>query len=429
MQGQQPTKLSVAEYARIVGLNPLHVMGVQIPTVQIVSCDSAWRLYPWQSNQTAARALLVDAIYEAEAMIEAELGYRLMPAWEVGERVTLPRPRDPSIVGFSGLTPRGYRKMFQAKQGWWISGGVRAAEAIETGATIAWSSTKPPTAYKDTGTVTVTVAEGTDACQLRVYYPGKSGSEAWRIRPATATVSGTTATITFPREQCVIESIIENMNRKAEDGLPVIADGEDDADFLTEVDVYRVYNDYADQGQLLWDPTAICICNGAGTCPTCAMYGASTACFVAVDDPRDGIVSWARATWSDADQTWVPMTNLPWRDPDAVMVNYLAGYESPAVDCPRNQMDPYLAYTVAMLASSLLTISPCSCVQQSYKWWTADLALSQGSGETGQYSRYRTAPSTLELPWGTRRGAVDAWRRIHREGPTAKITRNVQLGV
>lgn len=407
MPQQTITKLPIDEFARIFGINPLHFWQVQISEVQNNVPDTAWFQYGWQDSRRPAREAVAEAIAEAEADIERVLGYRLLPSWESEEWREAVRPSRPEFSNLNGSDVRGRRATVRASWGYFITGGIRGSTELEAGAAITWSdSGRLPASYEDTGTVTVlNVPAAVEAEEIALYYPGHGGDEEWRIRPIRVSLSGTTATITFRRELAVKETIIETLDVASVKAHETVADGTDDADFLDEVDVYRVYNDPQTQATLLWEPGGFCPCSAGCACA----YQAQTACLLVRGDPRQSLVGYVAADW-DADAAEFTHAGVcAQHAPDSMRLFYRAGWRDQRRELPTLQMDPAWARAVAYFAASKLDKAPDRADVAALGEWSVDLAFETGAE---QFNRYRMSRGDLDNPFGTRRGAVYAWNRV-----------------
>lgn len=397
-----PTKLSLARWAELMGLHPLHFAGVNIDDgLNRVTCGSPWRQYAWQEADRSSREDVAAAIAEAEAQLEQQLGFRLLPSWELDEWTNSRRPADPTMIGFPGGDLRGgFGFARRAKWGLWIAPGIRGTSLIEAAALIVWSD-EDEDGYAETGTVTV--ATGTDACEIQAFYPGKGAERPWQIRPAEVAIVGGDAVITFRRELVALEAF----NSPVLPPDPPWADGLDDDDFLAAVDVYRVYNDPRTQGSLLWEPAGDCGCSTDG-CPNCA-YATQDACFIA-RNTRLSLVVGTPAAWSEADNAFAFASAwaLP-RTPDIVRLNYLSGAMDTGLSCPRTRMPAVWEMVVAAFAASKLGRPPCECAKGRWDDYAADLAFSAGTDESGSY---QLGQADLSNPFGTRRAAVAAWKWV-----------------
>lgn len=407
MYATTPTKLPLATFAQILGMNPLHFAQVYFkPTTSETSrsnCANVMLQHEWQGADAISREEIARAIAEAETNIERELGYRLLPSWEVDEWQATSRYNDRALSNFNSRDIRGYPQSVRAAWGNIISGGQRATTLLGADRPITYSDDDLD-GYDETATVTATVAAGTSACEVRVFYPGKSAAPEWEIRPARVAVVGVTATIIFRRELAVLEALQEALE-------PNEVEGDDDAAFLEEVDVYRVYNDPSAPATLLWNNFSVCGCGSSG-CPTCE-YSAQTGCLNIIGDPLLGNLSYSPAEW-DADANGFTILALtPARQPDIVRLWYYAGLRDKSQACPLRDMDRAWQRTVANYAASMLDRPPCSCVQERWERLRVDRAFTGGAEET---SSYTVTASDLGNPLGTRHGAIEAWRRINSRG-------------
>lgn len=406
-----PTKLSVDEWARIMGINPLHFRGVQIEAMRN-TCGEAWFTYDWQDSERVGRDSVAQAIAEAEAQIEQLVGYRLLPSWEEDEWRPTVRPRRRDLYNTNSRDVRGLNQIVEARWGHLVTGGVRSAQLLDTIAVSYANDGTPPTSYKNDATVALILNEEIDDCEIALYYPGHGNDEQWRIRPVRASHTvGLLYTVHFRREQALAEQFIDSYNLSS-DGLRA-ADGDDDLNFLTTVEVWRVYNDPQQQATLMWEPGGgNCGCSGGATCGQCA-YSTQTGCLMLRGDPRLSLVVYQAATWNLTDLAFETATWPVSRQPDIVRLWYYAGWRNKGSRCPVNEMDGLWARTVAYLAASKLPRPPCPCLKSQWEHWAVDLAFSGGATELGTF---RMSQRDLDNPIGTKRGAVNAWKQVMRPG-------------
>jgi len=402
MPQEELTHLSVYEWARIMGVLPLHVMGVQIPEVD-QRCSSGWFRWQWQDAGRISREDVYTAIARAEADIEHALGYRLLPTWEVDEWHPMPRPANRTLYSLNSRDVRGMHIGTEARWGHFVSGGIRSKELVAEDAAIVYANTRPPTNYLNEATVTVpTVA--LDPGEITVYYPDKAGDEHWQIRPIDVTIAAGMATIKFQREQAVIEDREDVMLMGAE-LRP--SDGMNDAHFLAAVDVYRIYNDPQVQVSMLWEPWGSgCGCGGEG-CGDCA-YGVQAGCITLTGDPRLSMLRFSPATWNATTQVFDGAPLLNGRAPDLARLYYYAGLRDRTLRTPNVTLAPDWARIIAIYATSLLERDPCACFKGSWDQWRLDLA-------DPDLAR-RLTDFDMASPFGLRRGALNAWRAVARPG-------------
>lgn len=400
-----PTKLPLDEWARILGIHPLHFNQVQLAAVANSICEQAWFSHEWQDSDRVGREAIAEAISQAEQDIEALLKFRLVPAWERDEWQPTVRPIRAEFVNLSGSNVRGFRAAVQADWGHFIAGGIEAWTLLQTAQAIGWTNVTgalDDTAYKETGTVTAVVPAGTEPCEVALYYPGKSGDPAWEIRPIAVSITGVNATITFRRELAVLETFQEEHD-------PSVVDGLVDSNFLATVDVYRHWNDPQTNATLVWEPLPTCSCNDS-SCPSCSL-SVQTACIFGRGDPRLSVVAFGPADWDAASDSYTPTSFSVGRNPDVVRLYYYAGLRDKGQACANNVMDREWARAVAFYAASLLDRPLCDCtvVKQQLERYSQDLAFQSGADETGSY---QISSGDLDCPLGTRRGALLAWKRI-----------------
>lgn len=209
----EQSALSLARYAQIVGLDECNFWGVRYDGQPEYGCGSIW--------SKANRDMVAKALAQAQADIEAQLGYHLAPAWDVDE-----------YHAYYGngrmITGNGYL----------ISGGSRAVATIQLAAVV--DHTIDPAVI---GPIATTV---TDEAEIHVYYPGT----AVEINPSVITLAGGNVTIQIPRCRMVAAPMVNNPPDGIDYNFP--------PDFQDTVDVRRVYNDSAEMGELV---APLCACD------------------------------------------------------------------------------------------------------------------------------------------------------------------------
>jgi hypothetical protein len=387
--------MPLAEWGRLAGVHPLHLMGINLEDIQTrLGCSTVWAQHEWQMSDSVSREELARAIRSAEDDIEEILGYHLIPWWDADERASLPRHYRAAYSRFSSIDQRGYSHSFRAQWGQYIRSGVRTKSAVALAEAITWAAADS-VGWKATGSVAVATSV-TDSNELHLYYPGEAADDLYEIQPISVEISAGTATITFKRELCVLESL----EGKVEPWTTAI-DGELDANFLGTVDVYRVYNDPSDNATLIWESLPGCgECLGTG-CDTCGYYH-QYACITARDYLHSVLV-WTPATYTDGE--WVSAARARDRTPDMLTLNYKSGFQSPTARYERD-MDPRLQRAVYLLSISRLHRTLCGCMSSSFNELQRDMAISEAG------TSFRISDIDLNNPFGTRRGAVEAWRIV-----------------
>lgn len=405
MRTDFPTKLSLSEWARIIGIHPLHFAQIQFaPQGKAIFCAQPYFQYPWQDVDRVSRDEIAQAILEAETAIERALGARLMPSWENDEYHVVEKPR-PELINFSGTTQRGYNMGVQSDWGHIISGGIRAVTLLGNPG-VSWSSSGASGAQDDVGTVTIAglVAADlpNDVCEVRLFFENHAGDPEWEIKPlSSVTLAGGVLTITFRRELAVLPAMEEAFD-------PVGLVWTTDANFAADLDVYRVYNDDTTQATILWEPVGGCGCVvGGSSCVQC-QWSSQVACLLPRDF-RTGIFGFTPASYDATNARFVTTSFSGLKAPDAIRMYYYAGIQDKGRQCGARDLDRSWQRAIAVYAASMLDRAPCDCSNDQWQVWREDLSLDEGSEDFGMY---RTPTNVLENPFGSRRGAVTAWRRI-----------------
>lgn len=416
------TLLPLDRWAAILGHDPLSFNQVITAAKPQTICAGPWKQWPWQESDKISREDVAQAIAEAERILADYVGYTLLPTWVADERRGTIQPGMPGLLNLSGRNLSGFRNTVQLARGHYISGGVEAKAVIEAGATITYTD-EDGDDYFETATVTVNTTV-TDVCEIAVYYPGESGRDAWEVRPLrSVTITAGVATIVMWRHQLVLPDLMEAL-------VPEAVDGDNAANFLEDVDVYRHYTDPQQQVQFLWSPIPYwgsCGC-GDSACVACTI-ASQFGCLVG-NDYRLGLVHYQPATWDAAAGGFVTAGYAAPRQPDRLRLWYRAGYQDMAQDCPALQMEGTWERAVAYLSLTLLDRNLCGCsnLESLAEHYREDLALASSTpAESRSYRVSGTAAraSILDNPFGTTRGAVYAWTRANAEG--RKLGRAVHL--
>lgn len=403
--------LSIYEFGKVLGLHPLHLMGVDTPGIDNGAasvCVHPLKQYSWQGSDGVSREELKLAIEEAETDIADVLGYWPLATWTIDERVDIRPHNDGWYRTLRDI--RGDLFSVETQRKLVVSGGRRSKTLIQAGRPVAYTDLDGD-GYAETAEVTVATTV-TDAEELALYYPDATnpGDDDWQIRPFTyAAIAAGVGTIRFKREQAVIKSLYERLDAPAINGLTA-------ANFLQTVDVYRVYHDPNVQGQLVWRAVDLCDCTGLESCGSCGLT-IQNACMT-VKDNRLGIVTLSPAEW-DSDELEFTSADpaVCGRRPDYVRLWYRAGYRDMNLPRPNTTMARKWQLAVAKLAVSKLDRNICSCqaVSDVQSHWSADLRRS--SSVRGGSSTYKVTPYELEnCPFGTTIAGMDAWRLVRREG-------------
>lgn len=391
------TWLPLDEFAQILGIHPLAFNGLTKPAgvVQNNVCGEIFFQYAWQHSDRVGREDIAMALYEAEQAIAREAGFNLMPDWTVEERLSYPAPSRPENYGI-GVNPQWKGKSVESRKGHVISGGIKTKTVIFPGATYTRSDVDSDT-FQETCTVVVPVTT-TDINEIHAYYPGKSGSDLWEIRPIQVSINGGNATIIFKVWQITAANKMDTFNAE-----PLDADLA--ASYESTVDIYRVYNDPSTQVQFLWEG------GGCGSCTACQL-GSQAGCFI-LRDPRLGLIVPSPGSWNASDGSFDAQNYSMCREPDQVKLWYYSGYRNLEEERPYAELSPYWKYAIAFFAASKLDKGTCGCnnVATFIDKWRLDAAFS--SMNTGGF----TVPVEIAAnKLGTSMGALFAYRQINNNG-------------
>lgn len=389
------THLSLDRWAEIIGMDPMHFNQITTSAKQVATCSTVWKQYAWQENDQVSREDVAQAIQQAEETIEQYLGYRLLPCWEVDERVGTPRPADRTLFYSQSLDRMGFPLHVPTKWGHFISGGIEAKTLIDTPAVV--YSDEDADGYPETATVTVNT--DIDPGEIAVYFSGNSADDQWQIRPIrNIAVAGDNMTITLWRHQLVEPALWDALE-------PGPVDGDDDTNFVDTVDVYRRWNDPSQQVQLVWSPRA-------GNCADgCCENGYQWGCLNARDN-KLGLVYYQPGTWNAETESFDAAKLSICRNPDKLRLWYYSGYRDERRRYPNLQMDPSMERAVTFYSLTLLDRPICGCnnLEKVVGKWTEDLGLQMTTAESS--SRYDLSQRLIDNPLGTTRGAIFAWEIV-----------------
>lgn len=384
------TTIALDRVADVLQLDPLHfnsVVSTEHP--EMYACDDTWFQYDWQNVGKVSREALARALYTAERKVYQWLGYSLLPEWVTDESHVLPVPYSVDLMP-TPYNVRGGYKTITAKRGYIIAGGVRASTLIEAGAAVAYSDADGD-GYDETATVSVTTTVE-DPQEIYVYFAGRDGTREWEIRPIEVEIASGTATITFRRELGVLPDLWEQMDQSPN---ALLVPAEDDANFITTVDVYRVYNDPSQH------------INFRAPFVDLEVTGQ-----LAVQDRDRGIFAYRTGTWdADAGEWRIGSGGHCSATPDRMDINYYAGIMGYG-KYPAKRMDPAWERDIIYYALSLIDAELCGCsnMVEHAEYMRRDLA------ESSEGSRFTLSFDQLRSPFGTTRAGINLWNRISEPG-------------
>jgi hypothetical protein len=392
MRASTETLLSLLEFADIMGIDPFEMGQFTTPQANARQCEDVFYQFSYQQD-FLSREEVARTIKRAEDAIALELGFQPGPVY-CTETVEYPAPAQRDLFGAAG-THRGQWKALTLGTAKVIGGGSLARTQIDAGAAVVLSDNDGDS-IKETFTVGPFATTITDPDEIAIYFTATDRNsapldETWRIRPVRVAISGGNATITGHAALLAKPDLTLKYNATA-------LDVGDATNFAATVEVQRVYRDTTAtdatpaQGYALWEQRPD---------NPCADEPCSQTTRAICIGERYAEMGQVFAAFSDPTSCW------GWREPDRVSFKYLAGVPRAA---GTGRMNNEMAEIVAHLAAAWLPVLKCGCERSNriLAWW-------QGlpSDEEGRKAR----PVTFEeinTPFGERRGAVYAWKRVQR---------------
>lgn len=410
--------LPLEQFRRHFSFHPFHFW--QLADTDLVpvttACDTTVYQYAWQGLDAAGRSEIIEAIEEAEGKLRRYLGYRVAPQY-VEETVNYPVYNDRRLWNFSEIDADGRWISVQLPEGEIRAIGVESLTAIVTANVVATDEDND--GLDDTFTLTVATTE-TDPDKIAVYFTStdrldsEPASEKWRIRPVQVQISGGVATI-IGRYWLLVKPILyEGVSRRA-------LDPTDASNFVTQLEVKtRTTNPNGtttdnSQAVMIWETApwpywwgGACCGSGVTDSSRDPAAVAQAIARVGIRDAKNGVVSVGAAAYNSTDSVWHAIDWSICRPPDRVKVRYLAG-----LDLEDGQMQKFWQSVVSEATAAEMNRPICACEPANRKLYEAmiDLALSSGTNAL----LYNLSPEDLNNPIGTRRGHVQAWKRIKHE--------------
>lgn len=415
------THLSLPRYAKVLGINPVHFMGASGSTYWPASgaCEDVWVRHPWQTtDDILSHEEIVGAIAQAEKEIATVLGYSLAPEWDVQHVLQYPKYYNPRSMGYGGVNVRGSTKSVTVDKGYIIGPGRRATTEVETSASVVYSDPDGD-GWDELATIVVTT-DVTEPSELHVYHEGTLANPSWEVRPVKGvTISGGIATITFDSWNLIDPDL---HGAYPTTGSVVALDAESPTIFVSNVDVYRVYNDTsAVSVEFVWDSAdgnnfglVVCpSCGGVG-CSRCALVE-QDGCFT-VKDAKRGVVVPFPASYDEDNGLWASASWTRANDPDWLRLYFYSGRMSQSFlsDWSLDPLDDQAARAIAWLATARMNRSPCSCanIDTTFRELKRDLTMSSRNEFNVRFSQQ----DIFKSPFGFRVGEVRAWQYVHELG-------------
>lgn len=385
------TMIPIARVAHHLGLSYWHFFGQEIPVIDpiVSSCDDDTYQFGWQSSGKLSREDVADALRQAEDIVVSHLHWTPVQQWFEEDHPITDFYR---TEGQSIFNARGRAKSVKTDYGYVTEVGRRLNVFMGTPA-ITWKDLDGDT-FKETGEITIATTV-TDPTELRLYYPGKDGIDEYEIRPlSSVSIAAGTATIRFPRYLAALENLLTAF---IGDDPHIIVDATKDANYLTTVDVYRVYTDTTEQGLFFYENDISC-----DTTP-CTPTSESACLFIR--DSRLGVLAYNRSDYLNG--SWVAKDFLDF--PDKIRIYYRAGWKDPNRQYNKVWIDQNLERLIIFFSLTLLDtkLSGCDNTRNIWQYMTENYALSTGE------KRYTISFTDIDNnPLGMTRAGVLLWKYI-----------------
>lgn len=397
-----PTLLSLDRFAKILALSPVHFGGAVGNDVWLDNgaCGDIWPQYAWQiDKEIVSREEVANAIASAERDIAQALGYWPAPVWTEDEFQAWPR------YGAGTVT---------AEWGRMIAPGKRGVTAIELIAPVVYSDPDGDNFFE---LATIEVATTvTDRREVKLFFAGHDGDPEWEIRPLRdVVIEAGTATITLDSWLLIKPELWERY--PSTNGFEAV-DVTTTANYVTTVDVYRIFNDTSQAGsRFIYGPGgrdyrfwACSSCGGTG-CGICQVT-VKEGCF-SVANNRLSTVRPFVATYED--DAWVSSPYVGFGYPGQVALNYYSG-ETDQRWRSGKSLDPlndYFAEAITWLAVARLPKGVCGCgrVKTRVDELQRDASRFRDESNGAIYTRFEKM-QIFNNPFGTRVGEVKAWERV-----------------
>lgn len=402
--------------------NPYHFFGLSNSNIPLNSqCNTLVAEYGFQDALRVGRAEIRERILYAEQKLADYLRYDVAPRYRVD---TLPWvTRFDHISRRWGVNSNGEYMSLTLPYGYTQAVGAETVTSIATSVAITTTL-----AYRMSDTFTLSVATTvTDPDEIAIYFnatdrAAASGvtdepvSQRWRIQPVSVSIVAGVATIKGSTWLLVKPTHYQGFSAPGSGLDPATA-----GVLATSLDVARVWIDPDGEtvttagATLIWEtwpwPGYCVACSSASPNNPYSADPAATGQAVArcgIRDVEMGIVTPGSAVYSATatPPQWIATPFANCTEPDRVTVRYLGGL--PLVN---GRMNSFWAEIVCMLTVAEIPGPICACKETNQRLdrWQFDLARSSGNG--GEQYAYISSDD-LNGPFGTRRGQVEAWRRV-----------------
>lgn len=412
-------------WREIISYHPFHFWQLsnsgQVPVSS--TCNDIVFEQAYLNADQVGREQIRRAIKVAEARLREHLNYSVGKRW-VTETLQYPFPRSYGQQYASSTGGDSRWLTVNASEGYLRNIGAETREALATAKTVAYTD-RDEDGLEDTFTITVAGVSSTlDIEQVEVYFAsadrldGEGQSDRWRIAPVFVSLSGTTLTITG-RKWLMVKPIKYRGFVK-----PASLNPSTVANFATTADVSRRYTDpdgqeiTNSQATLIWEtePYPSWAYSCVSTPPSFSTNSLDPAAIAQataraqIRDERLGTVVVGRATFDTETEEWKAISWGNCRQPDRVILRYECGAKVADVEATLNEPEDSGRWPeiVTRLAAAELNGRICGCdvANRELFRWQYELSL-RTQGES-----FNLSERDLNNPFGTRAGAVYAWKQV-----------------
>lgn len=414
--------LPLETFRKILGYNPYFFWGLgnSDELKPTSDCNTPVKQYAWQNADAVGRNEVANAIESAEERLREYLGYSIAPHYVVE---TLPWPKYHDVAAWrrgNAADSSGRWIGVQASEGYIQAVGVESLTLL--GNTPVTLSDTNSDGVLDTFSLAFATAE-TDPTKLAIYFSAGDRlnadpvSEKYRIKPVYITIAAGIATVRGASWLIVRPTLYEGVTPHA------FLDVDDLTVYATQLEAYTRKTDPDGeavdncQATLLWE-TLPChswfcccsACSGLSYSPSNssqdpAAIGKAVA-RAGIRDEKSGIIAPASSVRNSSTGIWSAVDWGMFREPDRVIVRYLAGWPLQG----NGEVDSKWQTIVARLAAAELgrRIAACDEANQELYHWQFDMSRAAGANS----EQYSISQADLDNPLGTRRGQVWAWKEI-----------------
>lgn len=421
--------LPLETWREYYGFKPWQFWNLHGALVPDDGCVETVKGYAWQAANRPGREDIARAIRNAEDVFLQEAKFSVAPRF-VEELVAFPRYYDPRLANRGVSDANGRWMAVRVGEGYVQKLGVETYTALSLALPITLSDADGDGVW-DTfvSDAFATSLIESQVNEIEVYYASadrldsEPAGEAWRIAPVSVVVTGGSATVRGRAWQVTAPI-------KQQSASGVALDVATASSYVTTIDVYRHWCDPTGltagtvQATLTWEtPPWPSGCCGDTTLTFTDASGdpsalATLLARAGIRDSTLGLVYLGESVYDASSGFWSAVSWGGCRPPDKALIRYQAGYP---LENGRYASAPYrngkvserMVRIIAMLSAAKLgrSIDACSVSNRLLTEMQFDLARSSGANDE---SYGLTTREVLNCPWGTRRGAVLAWKEAQR---------------